>query len=207
MVVLMSDESGDLGFDFSKSKTSRFFIISLIIVTDKKQVANTVKRVFRAMAKAKIRRASGVLHAHYEDDATRKRLLKTLSTKDIGIAVMRLDKHKLVLGRDPHILYSGMVIKLINQLFIDGYLDPSEGFELIASQADTNRLHQENFVAIVNERTASLNLEINIAKPLEEKGLQAADFVSWAHWQKYEHENPEYADIVKDKVLAEYDFL
>ena len=65
MTVLMSDESGDLGFDFSKRKTSQFFIVSFLIVEDKKSIANSVKRVFRSLGKARMKRSNGVLHAHY----------------------------------------------------------------------------------------------------------------------------------------------
>jgi hypothetical protein len=202
----MTDESGCLGFDFSKNKTSRHFIVSLLVVSNKKQIDNTVKRVFRALGKAKTRRTNGVLHAYREDDATRFRLLRAIGTKDIGIAIMKLDKHRLVLGGDTHVLYTSMVLKLINQLFLDGHLDTTEAFELIASQADTNRLHRENFVDVVNEGTRALNLQARVAKPADEKGLQAIDFVSWSYWQKYENGITEYADVVAAKVIAEYEY-
>jgi hypothetical protein len=198
----MTDESGCLGFDLSKQGTSRFFSIALLVVKDKKQVNSIVKKVFRSLSKIKIKRSNGILHAYYEDKPTRIKLLSAAAAKDIEIAIIRLDKRRLVLAGDTHLLYMGMMLRLINQLFMDGHLNASDTFELIASQVDTNKLHKENFVAVINESTATLNLEARLAKPAEEKGLQVIDFISWSYWQKYENGNAEYADIVADKVIA-----
>jgi hypothetical protein len=47
---------------------------------------------------------------------------------------------------------------------------------------------------------------MHIAKPADEKILQAVDFVSWACWRKYEIGDVEYASILTNKLVAEYDY-
>jgi hypothetical protein len=54
MAYIFMDESGDLGFDFSKKKTSKFFIISFLFIDDetqKKQIEKIVKTVFAGFTK------------------------------------------------------------------------------------------------------------------------------------------------------------
>jgi hypothetical protein len=47
-------------------------------------------------------------------------------------------------------------------------------------------------------------ITVEIVKPFDDKCLQAADFVSWAFWQKHEKGDGTYADILADKITREY---
>lgn len=44
MIYLYLDESGDLGFDFRKKKTSKFFIVTCLFTEDKKPIEKIVKK-------------------------------------------------------------------------------------------------------------------------------------------------------------------
>lgn len=48
---LYLDESGDLGFDFENKKPSRFFVITLLAVTDTKSIKIINKAVARTLDK------------------------------------------------------------------------------------------------------------------------------------------------------------
>lgn len=39
--------------------------------------------------------------------------------------------------------------------------------------------------------------------PLKEKGLQIADLIAWSIFQKLEHNNPEFIDLIKNKNINE----
>jgi hypothetical protein len=108
---------------------------------------------------------------------------------------------------DKHILYASMVNMLLNRLYVDGLLDPSECLELIPSKMETNKNRSEQFKSIVLGGVASENLSVNPAKPADDKGLQAVDFVSWSLYRKFEYGDCSYADIIGEKVVREYDFL
>jgi hypothetical protein len=55
--------------------------------------------------------------------------------------------------------------------------------------------------------TETDNLIVSPAKPSEDKGLQAVDFVSWALYRKYEYGNSDCSGLLGDKVVKEYDYL
>lgn len=54
-MIIFLDESGDLGFDFSKSKTSRKFVITLL-VCDGKEATDSFRKAARRTLKNKLNR-------------------------------------------------------------------------------------------------------------------------------------------------------
>lgn len=52
MAYIFLDESGNLGFDYKKKKTSKFFVITFLFAADKKPIEKLVKRT-HAMLKKK----------------------------------------------------------------------------------------------------------------------------------------------------------
>ena len=126
MIYCHFDESGDIGFDFSKKGTSKHLIITLMIANDKRPVTALVKKIFKTLPPARKHKSGGALHARYEKAITVKRLLNALITKDIRIATMRLDKQKLLISSNPNELYTSIVISLINRLYSDGHINDND---------------------------------------------------------------------------------
>ena len=62
MAYIFLDESGDLGFDFSKPKTSRYFIITCLLCVNKRPIEKIVKRLMRSFSAKARARHDGVLH-------------------------------------------------------------------------------------------------------------------------------------------------
>jgi hypothetical protein len=205
--VAYFDESGNLRFAFEKSGTSTHFMITLLIAESKGPVAKVVKRVFNSLSKTDKSHSHGILHAYYERRTTRERILRLLAEKDIQIAAIVLDKQRMRVTPDKHILYASMVNMLLNRLYMYGLLNPSEYLELIPSKMETNKNRSGQFKSIVLGGVASENLSVNPAKPADDKGLQAVDFVSWSLFRKFEYGDYSYADIIGEKVAREYDFL
>jgi hypothetical protein len=200
------DESGDLGFDLSKEGTSKYFFTSFLITNSKQAVEKPVKNTTKTLSRSQIKRRGGILHAYYEDKSTRIHLLRALAAKDIRVAIMRLDKKKVMIPGDPLVLYSSMVTSLLNRLYIENHLSSDDEVLLVASQMGTNATHNEKFLSAVERGADKPKFHVGLAKPFDEKGLQAADFVSWSFSRKYEHGDAEYSDIVQSKVIAEYDY-
>jgi hypothetical protein len=46
MQYIFMDESGDLGLDFSKIRTSRYFMVTFLLVSNKKPLDKIVKKIF-----------------------------------------------------------------------------------------------------------------------------------------------------------------
>ncbi len=47
MSYIFMDESGDLGFNFNKKKTSRYFVVTFLFASDKNIIGKLVKNIFK----------------------------------------------------------------------------------------------------------------------------------------------------------------
>jgi len=94
MSFIFIDESGDLGFDFEKKKTSKFFVVTCLFTKDKRTIEKIVKRTHSELKK-KYRRRFGVLHAVKERPVIRQRLLKRLSEEDLSVMTIYLNKRRV----------------------------------------------------------------------------------------------------------------
>jgi len=204
MVHIYFDESGCLGFDFSKSGTKRFLLITFLIMKERRPIISLVKRVHLTLPKKQKRSQGSYLHANYEKPITIKRLLTGLAAKDIEIATMRLDKRKVFLSGNPNELYSSMVVALINRLYSDGIINSSDSIEFIASRRNTSKKLNDDFSECIVNFTQNVSFVSKIMAPSDDKCLQAVDFVSWALWQKYENGDESYSDIISSKIVKEY---
>jgi hypothetical protein len=204
MVYLYQDESGDMGFDFAKSGTSKHFSIALLILNEQRPILSLVNKIFRSLPRETKRKNNGMLHAYYEKPITVSRLLRSLAEKEIKIASIRLDKRKMFLSETPHNLYANIVVTLINRLHNDGIISGTEDTVLIASRMNTSKHLNLYFSETVINRIQGAKFNILIVKPNEDKCLQAADFVSWALWQKYERGVDTFYNLVSNKIVREY---
>jgi len=147
MAYIFLDESGDLGFDFSKKKTSQYFIITFMFVHRKRPVEKIIKTIFSGFSKTQIKRHAGVLHAHKETQRTREIVLSELARKDISILSICLNKEKVYtrLYNEKHVLYNYVTNILIDRIVTKGLIPIDEPISLIASRRETNRFLNDNF--------------------------------------------------------------
>ena len=204
MRYIYLDESGDMGFDFSKSGTSKHLLITFLMLNEPRPIVSLVKKVFTSLLTTTKRKNNDMLHAYYEKDVTVKRLLNGLASKDVKIATMRLDKRKVLFIGNTHELYSSMVVALINRLYSDGFIDSNKDIKFIASRKNTSKKLNNDFSESVVNHAGNVKFDIEIVKSSDDKCLQAVDFVSWAYWQKYEKKNDSFATLIKEKTVREY---
>jgi len=204
MTSIFMDESGCLGFDLSKVGTSRHILITFLITKECRSIVSLVKKIFKTLPKLSKKRNNDMLHAHYEKPIIRKKLLTALSTKEIKVATMRLDKRKILFTGNANELYGAMVIALINRLYADGVIKNKDNIYFIASQRNTSKKLNADFSESISNRTQDVIFNIDIVPASKNKCLQAVDFVSWAMWQKYEKGDETYSKIIADKTIKEY---
>lgn len=202
------DESGDLGFDFSKKKTSEYFVVTFLFAENKKPVEKIVKKIFAGFNKTEVKNHHGSLHAYKERPATRLRLLRQLNEKNVHILVIKLNKHNVYtkLKDEKHVLYNYVVNILLDRMMRKKLVAKSKPIYFVASKRETNKFLNDNFREYLKKQTRSnhkLDIEVSIKSPTEEKGLQVVDMCSWSFFRKYEHDDESYAKIVKDKVIEE----
>jgi hypothetical protein len=208
MSYIFLDESGDLGFDFSKNKTSKYFIISFLFVKSKSPVEKIVKKIFSNMPENQRKKHSGVLHAYKEQPKTRKKLLEELKKKDVSILAIYLNKSKVYtkLQDEKHILYNYVTNILLDRIYSKKLIPDDEKVFLIASKRETNKFLNANFTDYLTNqlyKNHQIKLEIEIKHPSAEKCLQIVDCVSWSLFRKWEHKDNSYYQIIKSKIVEE----
>ena len=201
------DESGDLGFDFSKKKTSKHFVITCLFSTSKRPIEKIVRNVHAGLTKS-IKRKVGVLHCHNEKPVTRKRMLRLLNSKECRIMTIYLNKKKVYtrLQDEKHVLYNYVTNILLDRIFSKRFFPDGQNVILIASKRETNKFLNDNFSDYLNKQVKDahgVKLTIKIKTPSEEKGLQAVDFISWAIFRKYEYKDAGYYNLIKNKIIEE----
>jgi hypothetical protein len=203
--LLFQDESGDLGFDFSKRKTSRFFVITLLVMDEviKRSGDKVVKDVFKRYAGPKSHK-EGVLHASRERPLVRRQLLQRIAEKDVRVYAIVLEKKRVNedLRSRPDKLYNWVTKTLLKYVCKSNVLDADRN-RLIASRRETNRLLNNDFRKYVQGQTSRLtpsSFEVTIACPHEEKCLQAVDFICWSIYRAWEYRDDSYEKLIETRI-------
>ena len=117
MAFVFLDESGDLGFN-PKKKNSKYFVITVLAVSNKKPLEKLVKKIHSHLRKKVKKLSGGILHAYKEKPATRKRILKLLSVKKCAIMSIYLNKSKVYthLQEEKHVLYNYVTNILLDRI-------------------------------------------------------------------------------------------
>ncbi len=207
MAYIFLDESGDLGFDFTKKKTTKYFAVTFIFANNKKPLEKVAKVVHRGLRK-KYRLRTSVLHATREESITCLRFLRKLATLDCKIMTIYLNKAKVYtkLQHEKAVLYNYVTNILLDRLMTRHLLEKGKPIKLIASRRETNKFLNQNFKNYLSKQMNASHqvvLEIQIKTPAEEKSLQAADFTSWAIFRKYEYGDETYYKIIKNLIVEE----
>lgn len=200
------DESGDLGFNEQKEKTSKNFIIAFLFSQNKNILDKIVKKVFNALPQNIKKKHSGTFHCYKEQPKVRLKLLSLLKDKkDISIMIIRLNKGNVWtdLRQEKSILYNYVVNILLNRVFSKKLIPIKDKIVFIQSQRETNKLLNLNFKQYISQQVKKnhgVELVVEIKRPSKEKALQIVDFVSWGVFRKYEHNDDTYYNIIKDLI-------
>ncbi len=140
MAFIFMDESGDLGFDFEKSGTTKHFLITFLFTKNKRPIEKCVKKVHRGLQK-KLKWKRTVLHAYHENPVTRLRLLRCLAEKDAHIVTIALNKRKVYtrLQEEKAVLYNYVTNILLDRIVTKKLIPTESKVELVASKRETNK--------------------------------------------------------------------
>jgi hypothetical protein len=207
MSYIFMDESGDLGFDLSKSKTSKYFVVSFLLAADKKPVEKIVKKINRTEAK-RSKLHTGVLHSVKTRPKTRLALLNHLALQDISILAIYLNKQKMhtTLQDEKQVLYNFVTNILLDRLMTKKLIPTNEPITLVASRRETNKFFNDNFKTYLTKQVKTnhlLPLKVEIKSPSQEKCLQIVDFVSWSIFRNREHDDDTYYNVIRSKIVEE----
>ena len=203
------DESGCLGFDPNKKGTSKNFIISFLLISNKRPIEKIVRKTFRNMLPKDKKGHPGVLHATKEKTSIIKNVLEGLSTlNDVKIMYLRLNKERVYthLRDEKQVIYNFVTNILLDRLINKGLCLQDSQITLIASRRETNKILNEQFQGYTHTKVKNnhgLHINVEIKTPSQEKGLQVVDFVSWSCFRKYEHADSRFYDIISDIIIED----
>ena len=209
MGYIFLDESGDLGFHFTKKKTSKYFIVTFLFTSNKRNLEKLIKQIFRKLSVKERKYNKGILHCNKANPKLRRTVLSKISANDVRIISIILNKNKVYtkLQNKKQILYNYVTNILLDRIYTKDLIPTDETIHLIASRRETNKFFNENFKNyIAQSNRKKLNVKVEIKTPGEEKCLQIVDFASWAIFRKYESNDPEYYKIIEN-VISEENFL
>ncbi|MDZ7799084.1 MAG: DUF3800 domain-containing protein [Patescibacteria group bacterium] len=204
MTRIFLDESGDLGFS---KRSSDWFIITMVITNYHRSVEKCVKKVHRGLKK-KYKRV-GELHAYHSDSMTKKRVLRNLSEiYDLNVLSIILNKKKvhIDLQNQKNYLYNYTANILLDRLNKKKVLPENRQINIYIDQKETNKFLKKNFLDDLRKSLAkweNKQFDIKIKPSHTEKCLQAVDFISWAIFRKYESNDYEFYEIIKNKIIGE----
>ncbi len=207
MSYIFLDESGDLGFDFKKLRTSKYFVVACLFVENKNPIEKITKKTHSELKK-KYKRRFGILHAVREKPTTRKRLLERLTKRKCIIMTIYLNKRKVYtrLQDEKQVLYNYVTNILLDRIYSKRLIAGKDKITIVASKRETNKYLNENFKTYLNKQVKNhhkVGIEVVIKTPSEEKSLQVVDFVSWAIFRKYEYGDINYYNIIRSKIMEE----
>lgn len=198
MKYIFIDESGDLGDSYNSSK---HFIIGAIIVDypeDLKKIIKKTRKKYRNLM-----HKSPEIKGNKTDKYVIKKVLQKINNIECETLAIYLDKQNL--DRIPsfykhHALYDEIASKLAEKIKI------SSPTCIIVDKSKFNLDDINNF----NDKFSSkLNnpenhpISILHGDSINYKGLQIADLISWSVFQKVEHNNPQYLDLILNKKIFE----
>ncbi len=170
-MIAYIDESGDTGLS---KKSSKSFILTAIIVSDTISLERIARKVFRTKIKNKSK--SNQLHANKDTEKVHKAIIKELDKIEYKVLVQN-DKN---------------YFKNIESLFLS--LSKQGVEKIILAQRD----RRKTTFAKINKISLDLSMDIDQTIPINSKGLQIADFVSWSVFRSLEYKDFSYLEKLKN---------
>lgn len=194
-MIIFLDESGDLGFDFSKVKTSRKFVITLLVCNDNKCTVGFRKAVRRTLKKKLNHSGSGRIVQELKGIGTTLALksyfYRNLPTDGWRLYSVVLNKERVYENlQNPHSkkkLYNFLARFILEKIDLR---NAAPAVTLITDRCK-NREEIRDFNSYVEnqlEALLPLKVPLNIyhERSHENAGLQAVDLFCWGIFRKYE---------------------
>lgn len=190
------DESGDLG---EKEGCSKYIVISALLIDNPAPLERIIKNMRRHKFKKELKVFSEFKANNLKNETIRYALQQLNSVKNAQVFHMILEKKKIFsdfLKNDRHKCYNFVAGKLARNIILQGVdveirVDKSKGKQML--QEDFNQY----FEKCLREKSQVYKVTIQHSYSHSWPGLQFADLLSWAAFQKVEHNNSEFIDLLQ----------
>jgi len=187
------DESGDLGMNGSK-----YLVLSALLVDNPLDLDRIIKNMRRNKFRKQLKKAHEIKANKSSDEIRRYMLDKLNEVKNATIFYIVLEKKKIFsafLKNNTDKLYNYVAGKLGGYIILENIdveirIDKSKGKQLLRDDFD------RYFLRNLKENSRCGKITISHSYSHSWSGIQFADILAWACFQKFEHNNSEYIDLI-----------
>jgi hypothetical protein len=203
------DESGNLGFSETSTK---FFIIAYIECESPTQLQTEMTRTLRVLHRKKSYHCSNnELKFALMNQECRQYTLQKINVCDLSVNVVVVEKNRIPnklrgdLARLNILLVTRNILHSIQPQLIE-HKKVNITFDRNLSKwkiEEFNNYVRETTKGLLTEKGTNLSpdrMSLFHVNSISDPGLQAADAIAGAYFQKYEHKNDFYVNLIKDKV-------
>ena len=211
MKWLFLDESGDLGFDFTGKKPSRYFTICVLEVDSKDSIIRLRKAVEKTL-KNKLRKrekdTSYILKGSKTEISVKKYFYRIVQDLNFKIYSVTLNKERVFRSLLEN---KGRVYNWISRLVLEKIPIESSSTRIrfVLDKSKSKREIEDFNQYIINQLMARVDpnipLDIRHLTDNVEKILQAVDLFTWGIFRKYEKGDFEWYTVFRSKI--EFDTL
>ena len=211
------DESGDLGFNFEKRKTTKKFVITLLVCNSdvaRKELDKAVRRTLKNKLNRKKKNSRFIteLKGTATTVEVKKYFFRNIKTNRWAIYSLILNKIRVEKQLQTKIgkkkMYNFLARFLIEKLDLSKV---RRNVELIVDRSKNKEEVRDFNQYLINQLEAllPLNTELNISHltSQESTGLQAVDLFCWGIFRKYENSDVEWYKVYRGKVRFETEYL
>lgn len=185
------DESGDLG------SQSTYLILSALLVDTPADLDRIIKNMRRNKFRKQLRKANEI-KANKSSSRLIKHMIRELNGLSYTAYFMILEKNQVYseyLNTDKHKLYNFVAGKLAKNIVLEDIdvevrVDKSKGKQLLREDFNTY------FERYLRERSSIRTISIHHSYSHSWSGLQFADILAWSMFQRFEHGNKSYIDLL-----------
>ena len=189
------DESGTAG-----AETGTHFLVIAVICGN--QARDIEVPVLRAQKKFGTSLASGEMKASNSREAVILRLLGELVKEDIQIVAVIVDQKTAARSTmDGEDIYCKAVSRAVHHL-----VERWPRIQICLDQRYTNDHLRLELERRIREEITDLPQKVVLIRQLNSqahRGLQAADFIAWAFFQKYERGDSRFVDVLVSRIVQE----
>jgi hypothetical protein len=178
---------------------SRFLVVAAVSVINERDLVSVVKHIYKKYGSGV---QTGELKAATSPPQVRMSLLSAVASIPVEIVAVGVDKRRILRPPpDPADLYRICVARAVRHAVA---LSPNIEICLdrrysVARLRDRLEQTIRSAIADLPEAQVVLRQEDSVSR----KGLQAADFVAWAFFQKCERDQPDYWRVLESRIVVE----
>ena len=211
-MIIYLDESGDLGLDFRKARTTRKFVITLLMCEDH-FVSEAFRHAVRRTLKNKVNRGKKCgriveeLKGTTTTPAAKEYFFRNLPTTGWHIYSVILDKKSLPAHASKKRLYSFLAKSIVARVPLH---DCGASVTIVVDRSQNAAdiaMFNDNLIRDL-EDLIPLNIPVYISHEPSHvnSGLQAVDLFSWGIFRKHEAGDTDWYAVYAKKVELEFEY-